>query len=181
MSAHRDYDLSAVTPSVKTLRRKLAELVQQNGVGLVQELLVNFWVEQAVVATAYLYIDGHMKAYCGKRKLAECWSSQRRMPLPGMLAHFVNDLQGRPLLFVTEEANVTLAKAMPRVVKAIRNVLGDRSFTVIFDRGGYDGNLFSWLKLEKVDFITYQQGDSNLPKERFSRHETKFEGKKVRF
>ncbi len=168
-------------PAVKTLRRKLAELVQQNGAGMFQELLVKRWVEQAVVATAYLYIDGHMKMYSGKRKLAECWNTQRQRRLPGMLTHFVNDLQGRPLLFVTEEANVTLAKAMPRVVKAIRSVLGDRSFTVIFDRGGYDGKLFSWLKLEKIDFITYQQGDPNLPRELFSRHETKFEGKIVRF
>lgn len=168
-------------PAVKTLRRKLAELVQQHGAGMFQELLVKRWVEQAVVATAYLYIDGHMKLYSGKRKLAECWNTQRQRPLPGMLTHFVNDIQGRPLLFVTEEANVTLAKAMPRVVKAIRRVLGDRSFTVIFDRGGYDGQLFSWLKTEKIDFITYQQGDPNLSKGRFSRHETKFEGKKVRF
>ena len=168
-------------PAVKTLRRKLAELVQQNGAVLFEELLVKRWVEQAVVATSYLYVDGHMKAYHGKRKLAECWNSQRRMPLPGMLAHFVNDLQGRPLLFVTEEANVTLAKAMPRVVKAIRKVLGDRHFTVIFDRGGYDGNLFTWLRKEKLDFITYQKGDPKLPRDRFSRHETKFEGRKLRF
>ncbi|MDA8333062.1 MAG: hypothetical protein M0027_17990 [Candidatus Dormibacteraeota bacterium] len=98
-----------------------------------------------------------------------------------MLTQFVNDIQGRPLLFVTEEANVTLAKAMPRVAKAIRSVLGDRSFTVIFDRGGYDGKLFSWLKAKKIDFVTYQQGDPNLARELFSRNETKFEGKKVRF
>ena len=167
-------------PAVKTLRRKLTELVQQNGAVLFQELLVKRWVEQAVVATSYLYVDGHMKAYHGKRKLAECWNSQRRMPLPGMLAHFVNDLQGRPLLFVTEEANVTLAKAMPKVIKAIRQVLGDRQFTVIFDRGGYDGKLFTWLDKERLGFITYQKGNPRLPKEQFSRHETRFEGKKVR-
>ena len=167
-------------PAVKTLRRKLAELVQQNGAGRFQELLVKRWVEQAVVATAYLYVDGHMKMYSGKRKLAECWNTQRQRPLPGMLTHFVNDIQGRPLLFVTEEANVTLAKAMPKVVKAIRAVLGNRSFTVIFDRGGYDGKLFGWLHQEGIGFITYQQGDPQLPRERFSRHETRFEGKKVR-
>jgi transposase len=168
-------------PAVKTLRRKLAELVQQQGASRFQELLVKRWVEQAVVATAYLYVDGHMKPYSGKRKLAECWNSQRRMPLPGVLTHFVNDLQGRPLLFVTEEANVTLAKAMPRVVKEIRKVLGDRHFTVIFDRGGYDGKLFTWLAKEKIDFITYQQGDPQLPRALFSRHVTKFEGKQLRF
>jgi len=167
-------------PAVKTLRRKLTALVKQDGAGLFQELLAKRWVEQAVVATAYLYVDGHMKAYSGKRKLAECWNSQRRMPLPGVLTHFVNDLQGRPLLFVTEEANVTLAKAMPRVVEEIRKALGDRALTVIFDRGGYEGELFTWLRTQKIDFITYQPGDPNLPRDRFSRHETRFEGKKVR-
>jgi len=85
------------------------------------------------------------------------------------------------LLFVTEGANVTLAKAMPRVVKAIRSVLGDRSFTAIFDRGGHDGKRFGWLKTEKIDFITYQQGDPALPTERSSRHATKFAGKIARF
>ena len=168
-------------PAVKTLRRKLGQLVKQKQATVFQELLAKRWVEQAVVATAYLYVDGHMKAYSGKRKLAECWNSKKKIPEPGVLTHFVNDLHGRPLLFVTEEANVTLAKAMPRVVREIRRVLGDRHFTVIFDRGGYDGELFTWLVKEKIDFITYQQGDPNLPVDRFRRHEVRFEGKRVRF
>jgi len=41
-------------PAVKTPRRKLAELVQQHGAALFQGLLAKRWVEQAVVATAYL-------------------------------------------------------------------------------------------------------------------------------
>jgi hypothetical protein len=35
---------------------------------------------------------------------------------------------------------------MPRVISAIREVLGERPFSVIFDRGGYDGQLFTWLQ-----------------------------------
>lgn len=54
------------------------------------------------MATAYLYVDGHVKAYAGKRKLAEVWNSQRRMPLPGVMTYFVGDQAGKPLLFVTE-------------------------------------------------------------------------------
>jgi len=46
---------------------------------------------------------------------------------------------------VTEEANASLAQAMPRVVTAIRDVVGERPFIVIFDRGGYDSKLFAWL------------------------------------
>ncbi len=167
-------------PAVKTLRRKLAELVQQAQASRFGEILSRRWVEQSVVATAYLYVDGHMKLYTGKRKLAEIWNSQRRMPLPGVLTYFVNDPQGRPLLFVTEEANASLGRALPRVVSAIREVLKERAFTVIFDRGGYDGKLFDWLRGEKIDFITYQRGEPGLRAKRFRRRECRFEGRRVR-
>jgi transposase len=167
-------------PAVKTLRRKLGELVEQAQATHFGELLSRRWVERGVLATAYLYVDGHMKLYTGKRKLAEVWNSQRRMPLPGVLNYFVNDQQGRPLLFVTEEANARLANTMPRIVKAIREVLGDRRFSVIFDRGGYDGKLFDWLRAEGIDFITYQRGNPKLPTERFLRRECRFEGRRVR-
>lgn len=167
-------------PVVKTLRRKLGALIQQQQASRFGTLLARRWVEQGVIATAYLYVDGHMKAYTGKRRLAECWNAQRRMPLPGLLSYFVNDQQGRPLLFVTEEANASLAQAMPRVVAAIREVVGQRGFTVIFDRGGYDGKLFVWLQQEGIDFITYQRGEPGLPVERFQRRECRFEGRRVR-
>jgi transposase len=171
---------SGRAPAVKTLRRKLAELVKQAQAGRFGEILSRRWVEQGLVATAYLYVDGHMKLYTGKRKLAEVWNSQRRMPLPGVLNYFVNDPQGRPLLFVTEEANASLARAMPRIVSAIKEVLGERAFNVIFDRGGYDGKLFKWLREQKIGFITYQRGNPNLPVERFRRRECRFEGRRVR-
>ena len=168
-------------PCVKTLRRKLAELVAQNMAGELGVRLAKRWVQGGLVATAYLYVDGHMKAYTGKRKLAEVWNSQRRMPLPGVESYFVGDNRGRPILFLTEEISTNLAKAMPRIVEAIREVLGDRPFTVIFDRGGYDGDLFAWLDAQKITFITYQRGNPKLVDERFSRRECRFEGRRVRF
>lgn len=166
-------------PAVKTLRRKLLELVSQPGAPSFARLLARRWVEHGLVATAYLYVDGHMKAYTGKRKLQEMWNPQRRMPLPGVMTHFVGDLKGRPLLFVTEPAG-SLATAMPKVVEAIRDAIGDAPFTVIFDRGGYDSKLFSWLNDQGIDFITYQRGAPNLPTDLFRRRETRFEGARVR-
>jgi transposase len=172
---------SGRAPCVKTLRRKLAELVSERGAGEFGVRLARRWVDTGVVATAYLYIDGHMKAYTGKRKLQEIWNSQRRMPLPGVHTYFVGDDQGRPLLFLTEELSTNLAKAMPRIIEAIRDVTGDRPLTVIFDRGGYDGALFAWLTEQKINFITYQRGNPKLPDDAFARREARFEGRRVRF
>jgi len=172
---------SGRAPSVKTLRRKFAELVAQGRAAEFGVHLGRRWVEGGIVATAYLYVDGHMKAYTGKRRLQEVWNSQRRMPLPGIHTYYVNDGQGRPLLFLTEPLSTNLAKAMPRIIEAIREVISERRFTVIFDRGGYDGKLFGWLCDQGVDFITYQRGTPKRPQDAFARHQTRFEGRRVRF
>jgi transposase len=171
---------SGQAPAVKTLRRKLAELVGQNRAGEFGTRLARRWVEAGIVATAYLYVDGHMQEYTGKRRLEKVWNSKRRMPLPGVHTYHVGDLQGRPLLFLTEQLSTNLAKAMPRIVAAIREVVDERAFTVIFDRGGYDGKLFGWLAEQHISFITYQRGNPNLPADAFRRRETRFEGRRVR-
>lgn len=172
---------TAQAPSVKTLRRKLHTLVAQSQAVEFGRRLAQRWADGGAVATGYLYIDGHMKVYSGKRKLAEVWNSQRRMPLAGVMTYFVGDQQGKPLLFITEEAGKSLIATMPRIVAAIREAIGDRRFTVIFDRGGYNGDLFTWLREQGIDFITYQRGNPSLPKERFRRREARFEGERIRF
>ncbi|MGH8510390.1 MAG: putative transposase [Gammaproteobacteria bacterium] len=166
-------------PATKTLRRKLLELVAQKTTSAFAEALSRRWVDDGMIATAYLYVDGHMKAYSGTRKIKEFWNSQRRMPLPGVMTYFVGDQRGRPLLFVQDDAS-TLAKAMPALVTAIRKVVGEEPFTVIFDRGGYDSKLYEWLVSEGIDFITYQRGNPELDKTSFARHEARFEGRRVR-
>src|SRR5712692_3337252 len=166
---------------VKTLRRKLADLSGQRQAVKLGLLLARHWLEVGLLNASYLYVDGHMKVYSGKRLAQEVWNSQRRMPLPGIEQYFVNDLRGRPLLVVSQDISGNLAKSMPQVVAAIRQVLGERRFTVIFDRGGYDGKLFAWLGKEKIDFITYQRGTVALPANQFRRREVRWEGKRVRF
>jgi len=166
---------------VKTLRRKLAMLSGQRQAVKLGLGLARHWLDVGLLNASYLYVDGHMKVYSGKRLVQEVWNSQRRMPLPGIEQYFVNDLRGRPLLVVSQDVSGNLAKSFPQVVAAIRQVLGERGFTVIFDRGGYDGKLFTWLGKEKIDFITYQRGDVALPAKEFRRREVRWEGKQVRF
>jgi transposase len=166
---------------VKTLRRKLDELSQQRQAVHLGILLARRWLEVGLVNASYLYVDGHVKAYSGTRLVPEVWNSHRRMPLPGIVQYFVNDLRGRPLLVVTEEVRGNLAKSLPRVIAAVRQVLGDQHFTVIFDRGGYDGQLFNWLVEQGLDFITYQRGEVHLDDDQFARREVRWDGQRVRF
>ena len=166
---------------VKTLRRKLAAVVEQRRALELGQALARHWLEVGLLNASYLYVDGHVKAYSGKRHLAEVWNSQRRMPLPGIEQYFVNDLRGRPLLVVSQEVSGNLAKSLPTVIAAVREVVGQRRFTVIFDRGGYAGQLFTWLVEQQVDFITYQRGSVALAADQFRRREVRWEGRRVRF
>ena len=168
-------------PSVKTLRRKLDELAGQGKAGEFATVMARRFIDRGIVDTAYLYIDGHMQAYSGKRRLEKVWSTKRRMPLAGINTYHVGDVTGRPLLFVTEALSTNLAKAMPDIIATIRETLGsDTTFTVVFDRGGYDGSLFTWLDSQGIGFITYDKGDPDLPTEMFVRRETRFEGRRMR-
>lgn len=163
---------------VKTLRRKLDELSQQRQAVRLGTLLARRWLEVGLLNASYLYVDSHVKVYNGSRLVPEVWNSQRRMPLPGIVQYFVNDLHGRPLLVVTEEVRGNLAKSLPAV---IRQVVGDRRFVVLFDRGGYDGKLFTWLVEQGLDFITYQRGEVHLADPQFARREVRWDGQRVRF
>jgi transposase len=165
---------------VKTLRRKLAVLSGQGQAVTLGLRLARHWLDVGLLNASYLYVDGHMKVYSGKRLVREVWNSQRRMPLPGIEQYFVNDLRGRPLLVVSQDVSGNLAKSFPQVVAAIRQVLGERHFTVIFDRGGYDGKLFASLVEQQIDFITYQRGEVALPVNQFRRREVRWRGKRVR-
>ncbi len=179
-------DLGAVMGSgqaacVKTLRRKLDELSQQRQAVHLGTLLARHWLDVGLVNASYLYVDGHVKVYAGSRLVPEVWDSHRRMPLPGIVQYFVNDLRGCPLLVVTEEVRGNLAKSLPSVIAAVRKVVGDQHFTVIFDRGGYDGQLFTWLVEQGLDFITYQRGEVHLDDDLFARREVRWDGQRVRF
>src|SRR5207244_868924 len=88
---------------VKTLRRKLNEVSQQRQAARLGTLLARHWLEVGLLNASYLYVDSHVKVYHGSRLVPEVWNSQRRMPLPGIVEYFVNDLHGRPLLVVSEE------------------------------------------------------------------------------
>ena len=179
-------DLGAVMGSsraacVKTLRRKLDELSQQRKAVQLGALLARRWLEVGLINASYLYVDGHVKVYSGSRLVPEVWDSHRRMPLPGIVQYFVNDLRGRPLLVVTDEVRGNLAKSLPSVIAAVRKIVGDQRFTVIFDRGGFDGQLFKWLVEQGLDFITYQRGEVNLEDHLFARREVRWDGQRVRF
>lgn len=170
------------SPSVKTLRRKLEELVEQKqGHGLVMEMARRY-AEGDIVELGVLYADGHMKPYYGSRSLGDVWSPQRRLPVPGLQQYFVNDREGRPLFFLTAQPQKTLTQILPKLVEHIRSVIGEQEFTLVFDRGGYSPKVFRVLRENKVHIITYRRKPfAPYPASVFSQKACQFKGKPQKF
>jgi transposase len=145
------------SPSVKTLRRKLEELAEQKrGHRLMMEMARRY-ADGDIVELGVLYADGHMKPYYGSRSLSKVWSPQRRLPMPGVEQYFVNDRKGRPLFFLTAQPQKSLTQMLPELVEHIRSVIGEREFTLVFDRGGYSPKVFGVLRENNVHIITYRR------------------------
>jgi hypothetical protein len=56
---------------VKTLRRKLETMAAQAKAAEFGRRLARHWVEEGIVSTRYLYVDGHVKEYSGERAVQE--------------------------------------------------------------------------------------------------------------
>ena len=123
-------------------------------------------------AIGFLYVDGHVRAYHGKRSIPKTRVARMRIAMPATTDYWVNDAEGEPLFVVTTEANKGLVKMLPEVLEEVRSLVGDRRVTVIFDRGGWSPKLFKKIIGEDFDIITYRKGRSRrVSKSRFSPHQ----------
>jgi len=158
------------SPEVKTVRRKLTEIA---GMGKSHQFLVEIARRLAAEhqdLVGFLYVDGHVRAYHGKRQRDKTFVARKRICMPATTDYWVNDAGGDPVFFVTEEGHGGLAKALPGLLSELKEIVGpDRRTTVVFDRGGWDLALFEKMKPE-FDILTYRRRPYlDLPEEAFSR------------
>lgn len=159
-------------PEVKTIRRKLGRLASAEGaLECFIDALVRRRVERTSEALGYLYVDGHVRVYNGKVDLPKAHVARMRLSAPATQDVWVNDAQGDPVFFMTQEAHPQLVGAMSKVLKEVRKLVGDRRLTVVFDRGGWSPELFRKMDKDGFDVLTYRKGKADpMPEDRFVRH-----------
>jgi transposase len=167
-------------PEVKTLRRKLARLA---GLGRATEFgrqLAERRVQCFGDAMGFLYVDGHVRAYHGKRELPKTHVARMRIAMPATTDYWVNDAGGEPLFVVTAEANAGLVKVLPALCADIRALVGDRRVTIVFDRGGWSPRLFQKLIADGFDILTYRKGNARKRlRWEFREHRAVLDGREV--
>lgn len=166
LTRHAPGELGAVlgldrAPEMKTVRRKLAELASREKALEFSRAFTERWAEEAPDALGYLYIDGHVRPYHGrKHKLPKTYVQRRRLCMPATTDYWVNDANAEPLMFVTAPANEGLLAMMEHeLLPQIRELAGDeRRVTLIFDREGWSPQRFKAWHKAGFDVITYRKG-----------------------
>ena len=169
-------------PEVKTLRRKLSRLAACGRAAEFGRALAKQRVRTHGHAMGFLYVDGHVRAYHGKRTLPKTHVARMRISMPATTDYWVNDAGGDPLFVVTTEAHKGLVKMLPLLLEQARELVGQRRITVVFDRGGWSPALFARLIAGGFDILTYRKGRwPRLPASSFSTHRATLDGREVEY
>jgi transposase len=168
-------------PEVKTLRRRLTRLAAQHCAEHLGAELARVRVDQRGHLMGFLYVDGHVRAYHGDRPISSnAYVARRHLAMPASTDYWINDSSGDPLLVITGEVDAALSKAMPRLLREVREVVGERKVTIVFDRGGWSPQLFAAMIKDGFDVLTYRKGHCRrINERRFIRRRAKFDGRLV--
>ena len=169
-------------PEVKTLRRKLARLAQGGGATLFGHLLAERRIAAMGAAIGFLYFDGHVRVYHGRRDIPKAHVTRMRIALPATTDYWANDTRGEPLFVVTADANAGMVAMLPKLLAEVRTLVGERRVTVVFDRGGWSPKLFVEILAAGFDFLTYRKGRTQrIPRRCFETHTAVLDGRTVTY
>ena len=159
-------------PEVKTIRRKIKYLAEAGRAGDWIAAMARRHVEDRPEQAAVLYVDGHVRAYQGTRRIAKTHVPRLKFPAPATVETWVADAAGDPLLVVMAPPGASLAGELRRLIPELRAMVGDdRRVLVGFDRGGWSPTLFADLHAAGFDTLTWRKGAiADLEQHQFSEH-----------
>ena len=161
-------------PEVKTIRRKLAGLAAAGKAADLQLALARHHAAASPDTLGFMYIDGHTRAYFGKRDIQKMHLARLKFPGPATEETWVTDGAGDPLLVVMAKPSSSLAAQIRDLLPDLRQIAGEgRKPVLCFDRGGWSPALFADITDAGFDLLTYRKNDAGkdipaLPEDAFS-------------
>ncbi len=159
-------------PEVKTIRRKIGFLAAVGRAGDWIAAMARRHVQTRPEQAAVLYVDGHVRAYQGTRRIAKTHVPRLKFPAPATVETWVSDAAGDPLLVVMAQPAASLAAELRRLIPQLRATVGDdRRVLVGFDRGGWSPALFADLHTAGFDTLTWRKGKTaDIDQDAFAEH-----------
>ena len=192
LKEHSPRELGAVlgldrAPEMKTLRRKVRRLSALGRSLEFMKQLARRHLGRKGSTKLWLFIDGHVSVYSGKRKLKKQHVTRLRISLPAVLDYWLNDERADPVLAVSGDPKKGMKQLVPRLVEEMRQQGEKRRVTVIFDREGWSPSMFARLAaMPGVFFLSYRKASKGkklpkLPAGDFAMYKGEIDGQAVEF
>ena len=148
------------SPEVRTIRRKLGELGERGQALEFQSVFASRWAEEQPELLGFLYVDGHVRPYNGRKHvLPKTHVPRRRLCMPATTDYWVNDAFADPLFYVTAPGNEGLLAMLEKeVLPEIRELVGDKRVTLVMDRECWSPKSFKKWSQRGFDIMTYRKG-----------------------
>ncbi|MCP4208132.1 MAG: hypothetical protein GY767_13925, partial [Shimia sp.] len=170
-------------PEVRTLRKKLALLSNQQQANAWSAELCAHWMGEDPDKAAVLYVDGHVRVYYGHQtQLPRHYVARQKLCLRATTDYWVNAMDGQPFFLINQAVDPGLLQVLeheivPRLEKEIPNqptpaqLAADAKlhrFILVFDREGYSPAFLRTLKKKRIACLTYHKyPGADWPQEEF--------------
>ena len=169
-------DLSRVlgldrAPEVKTIRRRIAQLTETGKTPELIEALATHHLGNVGPGresgrenlAAILYVDGHVRAYQGMKKIGKLHLTRLKFPVPVTEETCVSDAHGSPVFLVMAKPGASLAGELLALLPTLREIIGEgRRVLVGFDQAvkgnsGWFAALFPHMEEQGFDVLTWRK------------------------
>jgi hypothetical protein len=100
-------------PEVRTLRKKIQLLAQEDAPGQWSAALCECWMAAAPEQAGVLYIDGHVRVYNGRQtRLPRHYVARQRLCLRATTDYWVNAMDGQPFFVVNQAVDPGLIEVI---------------------------------------------------------------------
>jgi len=159
-------------PSVRTLRDKIRILANRKKSMQLMDDVAKEKLKALNAVDAFLYVDGHVQCYYGKKKVGKVFSNSKKKVVKGATDYWANLEDGTPLLCIATEFNAHLNAVLPSIIAQAQKLCGEKRLTVIFDRGGADALTYEKIIAADCDFIAYHKTPAPVDLDDFVKEET---------
>lgn len=157
-------------PEVKTLRKKIALLANNNKAKEWSVDLCNDWLQRLPEGAAALYVDGHVRVYSGEKfNIPKHFVPRIKLCLRAACDYWVNAMDGQPFFMVSQAVDPGLIQTIENIIvpsleKAVPNQPSQEQlekhshinrFTLVFDREGYSPDFMLRLWKKRIAVKTY--------------------------
>ena len=147
---------SKAFPSLRTLRPRLAALAEAADPLSVQRAFATAMLAADEHPPELFYVDDHFVTYWGAQPVAEGYNIRRHLAEPGRDDTFVVDDRWRAVCFSSGEPR-GLSVTLPGVLGELREIVGERTVMLGFDRGGAYPKVFNQITAADMEWVTWRR------------------------